>query len=101
MIGTEDQLNTAQRLIQPQEVDELPTHDEMFILESFSIEPDSSYANRSIREIGLGEAFGGLIVGIERGGTRILNPESSVVLKQGDLIWVFGHKSKIRELEQA
>jgi len=101
LIGTEEQLGLVQDWMRPVEEGDVPLHDEMFNLESFVIDSSSRYAERTIREIGLGEEFGGLIVGIERAGSRILNPESSVVLKPGDLVWVFGRKDKIRELKKS
>lgn len=101
LIGVDEQIAAAQELIKPNEVEAQPPHDEMYNLESFVIEEGSRFVNRSIREIGLGEEFGGLIVGIERGGNRLLNPESSVVLESSDLLWVFGHMNKIRELKQS
>lgn len=101
LIGTEDQIAAAQKLIQPQEpLGHQLSHDEMYNLESFVVEDKSRFAKKTIKEIGLGEEFGGLIVGIERGSERLLNPESFVVLEPGDLVWVFGHKSKIQELRR-
>lgn len=101
LIGTEEQLDAAQKLLEGTVVDGVPTHDEMFNLESFAIENGSRYADKTIREIGVGEEFGGLIVGIERGDKRMLNPESFVKLASGDQIWVFGQRDKIRQLKQA
>lgn len=101
LIGVEEQLTAVQKLLEPIEMDGPLSHDELFNLESFSIEKDSRYANETIRDIGVGEEFGGLIVGIERGDSRLLNPESSVVLLPNDLIWVFGHREKIRALKEA
>lgn len=100
LIGTEEQIAAAQMMIQPEDKGEEPARDEMYNLDSFVIESKSRFVNRSIKDIGLGEEFGGLIVGIERGLDRILNPESSVRLELGDLIWVFGHKNKIKELKK-
>src|SRR5690606_3811528 len=100
LIGTEDQLSAADKFLAP-DVSEAPlTHEELFNLESMVIGEDSRYARRSIRDIGLGEEFGSLIVGIERGTERILNPESAVIIEPGDLIWIFGDRNKIRELKQ-
>lgn len=98
IIGTEDQLLAARRLIStvPQENDS--NLNTSYDLDSIVLAEDSKYAGRSIREIGLGDGFNGLIVGIERAGERILNPESSVILNHGDLVWVFGHHLFIREL---
>jgi len=98
LIGTDEQIGAAQLLIQPVEIGDQLSHDQMYNLESFVLNDKSRFANKTIKEIGLGEEFGGLIVGVERGADRILNPESSVVLEAGDLVWVFGHKSKIHEL---
>jgi CPA2 family monovalent cation:H+ antiporter-2 len=100
LIGTDEQIGAAQKLIQPEERGNQLPQDESYNLESFIIEDKSRFAKKSIKEIGLGEEFGGLIVGIERGADRILNPESSIVLQSGDLIWVFGHKNKIQELRE-
>lgn len=39
-----------------------------------------------------------MVVGIERNGNRILNPESSLLLQPNDIIWVVGDKKKMIEL---
>ena len=41
---------------------------------------------------------GGMVVGIERNGNRILNPESNIVLGRNDIIWVVGDKKRMNEL---
>lgn len=99
LIGTDEQLNAAQKLAQPEELTPPSSPDDLYNLESISIDGTSPYANKSIREVGLGEQYGGLIVGIERAGTRILNPKSSATILPNDLIWVFGNKSGIRDLK--
>lgn len=100
LIGTDEQLSAAQALIEVQNNESPPLQEEMFSLESVSIHEKSIYANKSIRDIGMGEDLGGLIVGIERNVERILNPESSVVIQPGDLIWIFGNSDRIRALKQ-
>ena len=101
LIGTEEQITAAQDLIHPKVPHETLPHDDRYTLESLDIKADSIYANRSIRDVGFGEQYGGLIVGIDRGGERILNPESNVVLAPGDLVWIFGQQEKIKELRKA
>ena len=44
------------------------------------------------------EKTGGLVVGIERNGNRILNPESHIILEKNDIIWVVGDKKRMNEL---
>ncbi len=64
-------------------------------LDKFTIEHDSSFINKSIRESGIRTSTNGLVVGIERGGQRILNPESTVVFEEGDVVWIVGEKKLI------
>lgn len=98
LIGVDEQVEKARKLLQPEATPIVTmAHDEMFNLEAFVIEEGSPYCGKIIRAIGLGEEFGGLIVGLERKGERLLNPESSVMLEPDDVVWVFGHTKKIRE----
>jgi CPA2 family monovalent cation:H+ antiporter-2 len=100
LIGTDEQIAAARKLIQPEAPDVTVAHDELFSLESVLISEDSPYARKSIRELGIGEQFGGMIVGIERRDQRLLNPESATIIEPGDVIWVFGHRDRIRRLSQ-
>lgn len=52
---------------------------------------------KSIRESQIREKTHGIIVGIERNGKRILNPESHLVLEDSDILWIAGEKKKIAE----
>ncbi len=54
----------------------------------------------SIRDSGLREQTGGLVIGIERNNERLLNPESTTTFEWGDNIWVVGNKKKIQEFMQ-
>ncbi|MWB96445.1 sodium:proton antiporter [Flavobacterium sp. GA093] len=42
----------------------------------------------------------GMVVGIERNGKRILNPESNLILEKNDIIWVVGDRKKMTELSK-
>jgi len=53
---------------------------------------------RTIKESQIRERTKGLIVGIERGDERILNPESNVKLLNGDKLWIVGNNKRIRLL---
>ena len=64
-------------------------------LDKFTIEHDSTFINKSIRESGIRTSTNGLVVGIERGGQRILNPESTMVFEEGDVVWIVGEKKLI------
>lgn len=51
-----------------------------------------------IRSSGLRERTNGLVIGIEREGRRILNPESNTVFEWDDIVWIVGEGKKIQDL---
>ncbi|MBC7553062.1 MAG: cation:proton antiporter [Taibaiella sp.] len=58
----------------------------------------SEYIGKTIKESQFRETTKGLIVGIERGEERLLNPESSLLLEVNDILWVVGNKKRVRLL---
>lgn len=67
-------------------------------LGTFTIERHSPFLHKTIRESGIRSQTNGLVVGIERNGIRILNPESSLVFEEGDVVWIVGEKNLISGL---
>lgn len=88
LIGTDSELGGAKKVIETAEfLLELPEHAN-YGLESFTLSINSPYIEKSIRDCGLRENIEGLIVGLEREGARYLNPDSGMILKAGDLLWI-------------
>lgn len=100
LIGTDEQILAAGRFVKECEEETALILNSDHRLEAFQVKPDSSLSGRSIR--GAGELVGGtvLIVGVERGAARILNPEAGLQLAPGDLLWAFGSGAGLRELRQ-
>lgn len=101
VIGTDEQLVKFKYFI---EEDSIASKDgeldfSNYSLEQYFLDENSPYLNRSIRDSGLRDVTHGLIVGIEREGERMLNPDSTVILEKGDLIWIVGDKDKILDLD--
>ncbi|MBX3017610.1 MAG: cation:proton antiporter [Bdellovibrionaceae bacterium] len=96
MIGTEEQIERARgdlEFVLPE------SHAEENIgLAPLKLGSDSPFLKKSIRDSGLREATHGLIVGMERAGSRILNPDSTIALEEGDLLWIVGRRDLIQEL---
>jgi CPA2 family monovalent cation:H+ antiporter-2 len=61
-------------------------------LDKFTVEHDSGLIGKTIRGSGIRTATRGLVVGIERNGVRILNPESDTIFEEGDVVWIVGEK---------
>ncbi|RYF91359.1 MAG: sodium:proton antiporter [Chitinophagaceae bacterium] len=70
------------------------------VLQKLLVDEHTRLKGMDIRSSGLRESTDGLVVGIQRGNERILNPDSSTVLEWGDILWVVGNKKKIQQLNK-
>jgi CPA2 family monovalent cation:H+ antiporter-2 len=99
VIGTDPQLNAFKMFllpdVQPEIAADLPAD---YSLEQYLVSEKSPFVTKTIRECGIREATHGLVVGIERNGQRILNPDSTEVIGFGDLLWIVGDRDKILKL---
>ncbi len=99
IIGTDDQLANVKPLFEGQ-FDEnsmdFPKKD--MNLQKVIINSKSKVLGQSIRESGIRENTQGLVVGVERNGKRHLNPDSSFVFENEDIVWIVGNNKKINEV---
>lgn len=99
VIGTDEQLLAFKGFVDTELPPLSPDEGEAeYSLEQYLLAEGSPYLGKTIRECGLRESTRGLVVGIERGGGRMLNPDSSVTLQLGDLLWIVGDRQKILSL---
>jgi len=100
LIGTDDQLAAIKELFEGvvKENDELYFPKKDMTLQKIVISSSSPVFAQTIRESGIREQTQGLVVGIERKGVRILNPDSNLVFEQEDIVWIVGNTKKIPEL---
>ncbi|MBI3240446.1 MAG: sodium:proton antiporter, partial [Flavobacteriia bacterium] len=97
VIGTDEQLRTFEEYIASslQKTVE-PTFQTEISLHHFTIGQQSDYVGKSIRETAIREVTHGLVVGVERNGERILNPESDLVFELYDTVWLVGNEKRIQ-----
>ncbi len=69
---------------------------ENFALRLVAIEAGDPMIGKSIRDSGIRERTNGLVTGLERHNRRVLNPDSTVVLEVGDVLFVVGEVDKIK-----
>lgn len=100
LIGSDEQLAQAQEVIEVKPTERTLDDLEVYGLESFAVAPHSIFRGKSIRDCGIREQVNGLIVGIERNGKRVLNPDSSTILYPEDLLWIVGERPKIRTIRE-
>ena len=100
LIGTDEQLIAVRDIIERKTSSETGIHDENFGLTSFILDTDHPLAGKTIRDCGLRSMIDGMIVGIERDGSRYLNPGPDMMLHTDDILWLVGDKKQIAELRQ-
>lgn len=71
-----------------------------YALRQMVITAKSKLARRSIKSSGIRESYDCMVVGVERGASRIQNPKSDLVLDPGDLLWIVGQKANLEQLAQ-
>ena len=99
VIGTDTQVKELKLFLAQNEMDDKPNHIEPdIILRQIDLK-NQKYIGKSIHDANLREKTSGLVVGIERNGNRIINPESSMILEDGDILWVVGDKKLLNELK--
>lgn len=100
IIGSDDQLATVKPLFEglgdPHEEHDFPKNE--MTLQKVVINSQSPIYQQTIRDSSIREKSQGLVVGIERKGIRILNPDSNLVFENEDIVWIVGNHKKIPEL---
>ncbi len=97
VIGTDEQLDIFREQIEIKTSgDSYLAQEDNIILEKIEILPNSRLRGKSIRNSKIREITNCMIVGLERNGERILNPDSSMIIEKEDLLWIAGEKDLIR-----
>lgn len=100
IIATDDQMQQFKPVFDATEsLSAIDHHSvEDIILQKIVVDEHTRLKGVSIRDSGIRERTNGLVIGIERGRERILNPDSTTILEWGDVVWVVGDRRKIQKL---
>ena len=102
VIGTDEQLDQFKRHIEPINGagTEVVAAKDTIVLKKLQVRKNSFLHRKTIRESGIREMTQGLVVGLERKNRRNLNPESNIILEDGDVLWIVGNARLIDKLAQ-
>ena len=100
VIGTDDQLGKLKVVLEQTTVGDRDPSPVQIKLKNLTIGDNSLLRNKTIRESRIRETVNALVVGIERNGERILNPESTFRFESGDIVWVVGDTEQIEKFLQ-
>lgn len=103
VFGSDDEIEAFRNFIETAESsfanqDQDPDKEDI-TLQKLVVSSKSGLRNKTVRESGIREKTKGLIVGIEKNGERILNPDSGLRFEEGDILWIVGSPSRIKLLE--
>lgn len=99
VIGTDEQLEKFKLYLEESEnKSQVAEIKSKVALHHFTLNENSMLTGKSIRDSKIRERAQGLVVGIERNGIRILNPESDFVFEMNDKVWIVGIEKQIKDL---
>jgi monovalent cation:H+ antiporter-2, CPA2 family len=101
MIGTDDQLDKFKEDMEAGRSLTIEKRPVEVVLEHFIVSERSGFANKNIREGEIREKIHGIVVGVENENGRVVNPDSSYVIRAGDIVWVVGDKLRLLSLQKA
>ncbi|MEP7094520.1 MAG: cation:proton antiporter [Flavobacterium sp.] len=96
VIGTDAQVTEFTKYLNQNEIENPKVVEESEIVLRQLEVSDEEFIRKSIGQFR--SKTNGMVVGIERNGKRILNPESSITLEKNDIIWVVGDKKRMSQL---
>lgn len=97
VIGTDAQTKEFSKFLTQHEVEVANTITDEIILRQIEL-TNEEFIGLSVGQSKLRERTHGLLVGVERKGQRMLNPESNIILEKNDLLWLVGDKKLMAEI---
>jgi CPA2 family monovalent cation:H+ antiporter-2 len=98
LLGTDEQVEKVRLALEtPEEVSRSGDTGLAFQVRQIGLSAGCSLVGKTIRQSGIREKYQAMAVGLERGGLRNINPKSDLELREGDLLWIAGEKSKLEQ----
>ncbi|REA60651.1 sodium:proton antiporter [Dyadobacter luteus] len=102
IIATDEQMQAFKPVFDTSEEVHTKEQDvEDIIVQKFVVDEHNKLKGLTIRDSGIRERTNGLIIGIQRNKSRILNPNSNTTFEWGDIVWIVGERKKIQKLNEA
>jgi monovalent cation:H+ antiporter-2, CPA2 family len=98
VIGTDVQLEDFRSIIEAEVAADNGLGKYEVSLSKIIVDNHTGLRGKTIRQSGIREMTMGLVVGIERNGQRILNPDGNTVFEWDDVVWIVGDGKRIQQL---
>ncbi len=97
VIGTDEQVKDFKEHLDASSLEADENNSTEIVLRFFDLKNDE-FIGKTIKESQLRERTDGLVVGIERNGERMINPDSFFTMEADDVLWIVGDKKKMMGL---
>jgi len=98
-LGPNEQVDAIQNYLAPENLSSFQ-EELSYSLVTLKTSSDSPLVGKNIQESKIRENFSALVVGIERGEDRMVNPKSTEIIRAGDSLLVVVEKSHLRFLKK-
>ena len=99
IVATDEQMQTFKPVFEAVEHVNTTTRIEDIVLQKIVVDELNKLKGKTIRDSAIRELTNGIVLGLERDNTRILNPESTTKFEWGDIVWIVGDRKKIQMLK--
>lgn len=101
IIGTDDQLQAFRPAFEASEnFDHADLNIDDFAVHKIIVDETNKLKGKTIRDSGIRERTGGLVIGIERDNYRVLNPDPDLTFKWGDIVLIAGERGRLQNLNK-
>lgn len=102
IIATDEQMPVFKPVFENADVTESENSEiANIVLQKIVVDEYNRFKGLSIRESAIREKTSGLVIGIERGNERILNPDSSTVFEWDDVVWLVVDRNKFKSWQES
>lgn len=99
VLGTDEQIESVRYAIEkPPGLESRYSVLAGYELKQVRVGEGSPLCDSTIRRTGIGERFGAMVVGLERGDRRMINPDGGLQLQEGDVLWIVGETAQLGAL---
>ena len=98
IFGDDEQLAKIKELFDVPLPDKQQKSHDKIDLGKLLVQTGDKYCGKTIEDCHIRELTQGMVIGLERGEKKNLNPTSSERLENGDVLWILGEPKLIREL---
>lgn len=98
VVGTDKQLEDLKKFMDSARIVGREDGKKQVVLRQYIIDDRVPFIGKTIKDSRFRENFKAMVLGIERGNDRILNPASDLIFERNDMVWVVGDPGVLEQI---